>query len=205
MSTYLPATVLSVIAASGAGASASAAIVEFSFEATVTSIEATYEGQLPFEVALGDTIGYSYVIDLETPDLDSSAVGGAYEILASSLTIGGQTAWAGDLEFLTVTIPDLVDRFSVVAGDYFGRNDNAVLVLGGPFVFESDDIPVGFDLDEFTLRGLTYGFDAGDEGYFAFSSRVESYSMTVIPGPGGLALSIFLGRYPRRCRDAEAR
>lgn len=158
----------------------------FEFEGTIDSIEITYEGET-FDLGVGDPVSYSYLIDLETPDLNNSSFQGRYEILSSSITIDGQTGHAGDPESLRTWALDPDDNFSVQSEGYFG-NDNALLRLSGPGSLDDDSIPVGFDIDDFSVRTLGYGMDFGDEGFVAFIAVIDSYTMTIVPAPGAFVV-----------------
>ena len=137
-----------LVAASAALATVGSAHGElalFEFEGTIDSIEITYEGET-FDLGVGDPVSYSYLIDLETPDLNNSSFQGRYEILGSSITIDGQTGHAGDPEFLRTWALDPDDNFSVQSEGNFG-NDNSLRFAAESLEFRLqnvDELPVVF-------------------------------------------------------------
>jgi len=194
------AAIAMAMAATLAGVgSARGALALFEFEGTIDSVEITYEGET-FDLAVGDPVSYSYLIDLETPDLNNSSFQGAYEILASSITIDGRTGHAGDPEFLRTWALDPDDNFRTLGFGYF-RDDNALLDVAGQGSLDSDAIPVGFDLDDFPIRTLGYGMSFGDEGFIAFIAVIDWYTMTIVPAPGAfLVMGLLPFRGARRRR-----
>jgi hypothetical protein len=176
--------------------------VEFTFDGTVVDRFGDNSDHPWNGVQIGDSMSFSYVIDIDQPDQNNSPTSGQYDVASAALTFGGVTLVPETVLPLQVTLSGSLGFDEVViAMEPFGQapEDAAFFRLYGFNNLPDDGIPIDFDLEEFGLRNVTYG-----GGGVAVQGVFDSYSYQIVPAPGALiALAAFIFRTGSRRRSGR--
>jgi hypothetical protein len=196
-------TNLAVLAVAGligfAAGPASAELIEFTFEGEIDFLV----GQAPApwdNVELGDPFRVVYVFDSEAEDQESSPYTGIYEVLSLTVEIDGAGQEAG-LAGIGVRLFDPPAGWDEYRAGFYdlpiGASGNVRLV--GWSVFETDELPLTLDLDDFDVSQRFEVIQSG--GGFELKGGVDSFSARLIPAPSALSMSVlFIFGFRRRTR-----
>ena len=168
------------------GAAPAATWVEFTFEGEVIDRFGENPDHPWNDVQIGDPMSYSYIMDIDQPDQSPGPWSGTYDVESAILTYGGVSLVPEDLGPLRVNLNGSLGFDEVtIAMEPFGQTpgDAAFFRLIGFNNLPDDGIPIDFDLEEFGLRGVTYG-----GGGVLFQGVFDSYSYQIVPAPGALAV-----------------
>ena len=182
------------------GAARAATRVEFTFDGEVIDRFGENPDHPWDGVQIGDPMSFSYVIDIDQPDLSIDPAYGLYDVESAILTYGTVSLVPENLGPMRVDLNGSLgfDEVTIVM-EPFGQTpgDAAFFRLIGFNNLPDDGIPIDFDLEEFGLRGVGYGDGIG----MNLNSRFHSYSYQIVPAPGAfVALAAFFFRTGSRRR-----
>jgi hypothetical protein len=163
--------------------SATAELIEFTFEGELDLVEGTppppWEG-----TEVGSTFSMRYVFDSEAPDLVGSPSRGVYEMEAIWMGLDGiELPAIGN--FIEVNLADFPPfHLYEVSFTGIGENGNGNIKLFGFDVFETDALPTDLDLADFDWsRRLEWlGID------WELRGDVLSFERRIVPVPSTLVV-----------------
>jgi hypothetical protein len=188
----------------GATAAIRAELIQFTFSGKLSevtgAIPAPWDG-----IEVGSPFAVSYVFDSEAPDQAGGPSFGFYEILSLSVTIDGIAlgAIADGIE---------VDLTSPVLHEYIVFFQNVPIGATGSIhltdfdeSFESDDLPLTLDLDEFESKFFEV---IQNDGGFGIFGAIKHLEVATIPGASGaplFVLALLSCRRRRACNHASCK
>jgi hypothetical protein len=179
---------------------ASAELYEFTFGGEIDFLLG--EAPEPWDqVELGDPFSVVYVFDSEAEDQEPFPLHGVYEVLSLTIEIGGagQNAGLAATDVILFDPPSGVDRYRTAFTDLPIEASGDVELVGWS-VFETDELPVNLELDDFDVsRRFEVVQSAGG---FDFRGGVSTFGARVVPAPSALfmAISLMFGFGRRRRR-----
>lgn len=170
-----------------------AALYDFSLSGTVWDVQGLPEGMWS-HVDIGSVVTVTYRMDSEEEDIVPGETSGIYYYDSIAVDIDGVSLVIeplGVLDYLYVTTNSSfggsADEYRVQATSIEQMIGVGVNLIGWDGTFQSDDIPLELDLDDFFDRNIGVLF-----GTFDVEATVDSFVATPVPGPASALTLLFM-------------